>query len=157
LKLCTSCDAQFPEEHTHCIHCGRSLAPPREAATSGPDGPAVPDDMVLYRKREPIYAPPLLDALRAADVRFLAVGDLGTGGYKGESGSSGHDSMIEIYVDHLHLERAHVVETQLLRRTLPALSGSPEPPPMRGDHCPACDATLADDQMTCPDCGLRFG
>ena len=113
--------------------------------------------MVLYREREPIYAPPLLDALRAAGIRFLVVGNVGAWAPKGQSGNSGHDSRIEIYVDQLHLERAHEVESDLLHRTLPALANSPAPTPMTGDRCPACDAALADDQMVCPDCGLAFG
>ena len=112
--------------------------------------------MVLYRKREPIYAPPLLDALHAAGIRFMVVGDMGQWKPKAAEGNSGHDSTIEIHVDRDHLERAYLVETELLRRTLPDLASGPAPSAMKGDHCPACDAPLEIEQMTCPGCGLHF-
>ncbi len=157
MKLCTSCDAQFPDDLGRCIHCGRSLDPPRARRAAQPAKRTIPDEMVLYRTREPLYAPPLLDALRMAEIRFLAVGDRGQWRPKGGSGNNGHDAMIEIYVDREHLERAHLAETELLRMTLPDIAPDHDPGAGSGDRCPACDTQLRVDQMTCPSCGLPFG
>ncbi len=151
MKLCTHCNAQFDVDLSRCVHCGRPLrdAPAAEAA-------APVSDVTLLTRREPIFAAPLLEALRVAQIPFELDPDGGTRLVEFAHGSSGHMARIAIFVPAGRLDEARELEARVLARELPDLPEDYENREDDGTCCPACGHAVGPSDAECADCGLAF-
>ncbi len=153
MRYCHACDAQFPDEHERCLHCGAYLRREAAAQSDGQPAAAVPEDLRLLASRQPLKAVPLLESLSAAGIDFAVVGEGGARHVDVMQGSSGHHAVIEVYVDAERLAEAEAV----LRNELAHLTEElPEPLECEPGHCPACGSRVPEVASECPDCGLVF-
>ena len=136
MRYCHECNAQFPEEHDKCLHCGRRLRREPPGQPGSRPGAAKPAALRLL-----------------ADIEFNVVAEGGTKHVDVLQGSYGEHAAIEIYVDSERLGEAEAV----LREELDYLTeGLPEPVGSEPDHCLACGSHVPDNAAECPDCGLVF-
>jgi hypothetical protein len=153
LRYCHACDAQFPDEHAKCLHCGRRLQRERPAQSGAERDAAAPDAVRLLARRQPQKVVSLLEALSAADINFTVVAQGGTRHVDVVRGSYGRHAAIEVYVDAEQLAQAESV----LREELAHLTeGLPEPVECQPGDCPACGSHVSELAPECPDCGLVF-
>ena len=153
MRYCHECDAQFPDEHAKCLHCGRRLRREPAVQSSAQPGAAVPNAFRLLARRQPLKAVSLLEALSAAGIDFTVVAEGGTRHVDIRRGSYGQHAAIEVYVAAEQLAEAEAV----LRDELAHLTqGLPEPVECEPGDCPACGSHVPEPAAECPDCGLVF-
>ena len=153
MKDCHACNAQFPDDHRRCLHCGgrlksRSLA---QAAPSPSDGPE-PSELVLLARRQPAKAVSLLEELQAAGIEFEVIGEAGTDRVNILFGSSGIHAAVEVYVRPHDLDQAQAI----IQAELSPLLTEPSFDSLESDVCPGCRQPLPDQATECPECGLCF-
>lgn len=156
MKLCTHCNAQFPDGRRRCVHCGRRLG--QDAPRPGPAGP---DLARLHHLTDdhPAKIGPLLERLRAQDVPFTLVTDGGARLVDWHRGSSGWKAKASVYVEPEDRARAQRIHRAYLADLIPGLEDlPPEPDGSVPDEeaCPACLEPLAASAPRCPSCGLAF-
>lgn len=157
MKLCRHCNAQFSEEHSRCLHCGRRLrSAAEEPAPRAPERSA-PDVSGLHHLTDdhPAKIAPLLERLEAAGIDPTLLTDTGVRAVDGWRGSSGWEATASVYVDPGRREAAERVHREFLSELTPTLSGSAGPEAAE-DTCPACGEPLASPADSCPSCGLAF-
>ncbi len=155
MRLCRSCNAQFPDTYLQCIHCGGSLSE-GEPVVPGMLRDEVPPDYEYLTERQPSGARELLDALKEAEIDFIPVGDDGMSEVDWYQGSSGHCASIAVYVKSVDFEKAFQVEQTFLKGRMPAGPGGSQQGPINPNACPACGAILPSTPNECLDCGLVF-
>ncbi len=152
MKLCRSCDAQFPDEYARCVHCGRPL---HDARSKRDAASADPSTRVHLADEHPAKVTGLLDRLREADVPFTLVTDGGTRRVDGTRGSAGHRARASVFVDAGDLSRAESIHRGFLESIIPHLAHAATPAAPPGT-CPACHDAVAPHVEECPSCGLAF-
>lgn len=153
MKLCSHCDAQFPEDYYQCVHCRRELEPiPTEHA------PEPPDLSRLHHLADehPAKIGALPDSLREAGLPFTLVTDGGTGKVDWYHGSAGRMANASVFVDPADLARAEAIHREFLESVIPHLAGMASSSGTPPDSCPACHDPIARDAGECPSCGLVF-
>lgn len=152
MKLCSSCNAQFPAEHSRCLHCGRRLQDESARATVD-----VPDLAQLHHLTDdhPAKISPLLERLRDADVSFTLVTDGGTHAVDVYRGSAGWMARASVYVAPSDRDRAERLHREFLEEVIPHLGSMSTDLPSE-DCCPACHEPLSEQAVSCPSCGLQF-
>jgi len=153
MRYCHACDVQFPDEYDKCLHCGRRLRHELPVHSGAESAAAVPDDLCLLTRREPLNAVSLLEALSAAGIDFTLVAEGGTEHVNLRHGSYGRHAAIEIYVA---VDQVGEAEAVLRDELAPLTEGLPEPVECEPGHCPACGSHLPELATECPDCGLVF-
>jgi len=153
MKLCSHCNAQFSEEHSKCVHCGRRLEPGSGGSTRNS-----PDLSRLYHRTDdhPAKIAPLLDRLTEAGISFALVTDSGTRTVDWYQGSSGWKAKASVYVDPIDRETAEHLHREFLDSLIPHLA---EMDPRAGgpaESCPACHEPVPPLAESCPSCGLAF-
>ena len=153
VKYCHACNAQFPDDHRRCLHCGGRLesGSPAQAAPSPSDGPE-PSELVLLARRQPAKAVSLLEELQAAEIEFEVIGEAGTDQVNIFFGSSGIHAAVEVYVRPRDLDQAQAI----IRAELSPLLTEPSFDSLESDVCPGCKQQLPDQATECPECGLCF-
>ncbi len=155
MRLCRSCNAQFPDTYLQCIHCGGSLSE-GEPAVPEAHRDEVPPDYQYLTERQPSGARELLGALSEAGIEFIPVGDDGIRDVDWYHGSSGHCASIAVYVKPADFERAFQVEQSFLNGRMPSGPARSQQGPIDPNACPACGAILSSTPSECLDCGLVF-
>jgi hypothetical protein len=153
MRYCPRCNAQFPDEHRKCIHCGGRLrdAPPADSPEQ--TDAAAPEGFHFLDRRQPSKAVPLLEALSAAGIGCTVVTEDGVEYADMRWGSFGRHAAIEIYVDAEQLAEAEAIIRDELAPLMEELPDSVEYEP---GHCPACGYPVSEQATECPDCGLGF-
>ncbi len=153
MKLCSSCDAQFPDDYSECVHCHRGL----EGAPPERDGvPPQLSRMHHLADEHPAKVAALLDSLREADVRFTLVTDGGTRKVDWNRGSAGHLARASIFVEADDRPRAEAIHREFLESLIPHLSNAVSTPAAPPGFCPACRDPVPPHAEECPSCGLAF-
>ncbi len=149
MKLCSHCNAQFSEEHSRCIHCGRRLNPASERP---------PDVSGLYHLADdqPAKIAPLLDRLTEAGISFTLITDSGTRSVDPHRGSSGWNAVASVYVDPMERESAVHLHREFLEDLIPHLAEMNSDSGPSADACPACHEPTRPLAESCPSCGLAF-
>jgi len=160
LKLCTSCQARFPEGFGRCLHCGRRLVAEEDAAPAPAPAPGAPGegdadaDWLAFAVREPVFAAELAQALHEGGIRFRLAGEGETD--PGHAGRAGWETRLEIQVHREDREEAERIASRHLRQSLPDLPPDFDPEADPGEGCPACGADVRSGAAACTDCGLAF-
>jgi hypothetical protein len=153
MKLCSHCNAQFSEEHSRCIHCGRRLEGSSERSARDS-----PDLSRLHHLTDdhPAKIAPLLDRLTEAGISFTLLTDSGTRSVDWYRGSSGWKARASVYVEPGDREVAERLHREFLEDLIPHLAEmGPGAGPSAGS-CPACREPLPSAAEHCPSCGLVF-
>ena len=153
MKLCGHCNAQFSEEHSRCIHCGRRLNSGCERSSLG-----LPDVSRLYHLTDdhPAKIAPLLDRLTEAGISFTLITDSGTESVNWYRGSSGWKANASVYVEPTDQEPAERFHREFLEDLIPHLAEMDSGTGPSADCCPACHEPLTPPAASCPSCGLAF-
>ena len=153
MKLCSHCNAQFSDEHSRCIHCGRPLEPAGELST-----PNLPDVSRLHHLTDdhPAKIAPLLDRLTEAGIAFALITDSGTRLVNWYQGSSGWKAKASVYVEPADREAAEHLHREFLEDLIPHLAEMRPDSSPSAESCPACHEPLPAVAESCPACGLAF-
>ncbi len=159
MNLCSHCNAQFSEEHSRCIHCGRKIAAASQPVSELETGPgAAPDVSRLHHLADehPAKVGPLLDSLIEAVIRFTLITDSGTPTVDVHRGSSGWRATASVYVEPSDRDAAERHYRNFLERLIPHLAQMTPESDSSGESCPACTTPLVGYFESCPSCGLVF-
>ncbi len=153
MKLCSHCNAQFSEEHSRCIHCGRRLKPTSERSKRNP-----PDVSRLYHLTDdhPAKIAPLLDRLTEAGISFTLITDSATRSVDWYRGSFGWKAKASVYVEPTEREPAEHLHREFLEDLIPHLAEMDSDSGPSAESCPACHVPLTPLAESCPSCGLAF-
>ncbi len=151
MKLCSHCNAQFSEEHSRCIHCGRRLKPTSERSKRNP-----PDVSRLYHLTDdhPAKIAPLLDRLTEAGISFTLITHSGTRSVDWYRGSFGWKAKASVYVEPTEREPAEHLHREFLEDLIPHLAEMDSDSGPSAESCPACHVPLTSLAESCPSCGL---
>lgn len=144
MRHCPACDAQFPDEHDACVHCGAPL---------GDDSAA---GFVLLASLDPFESRQLLDRLAEAEVAFAVLNDRDARARSVGRGRPGSFAGVNVFVHPDQHARASALHQQMVRESLPDLPEDFAAEAMDPDSCPACASPLAEDASSCAECGLEF-
>ena len=153
MRLCSHCNAQFSEEHSKCIHCGRRLKSWSEQSTRNS-----PDLSHLYHLTDdhPAKIAPLLDRLTEVGISFTLLTDSGTRSVDWYQGSSGWKAKASVYVDPAERKTAEHLHREFLEGLIPHLAEMDPSARPSAESCPACHELLPPLSEACPSCGLAF-
>ena len=153
MRLCSQCDAQFSDEHSKCIHCGRKLKSAHETQPS-----ETPDLSKLYHLTDdhPAKIAPLLDRLTEAGIVFTLITDSGIRNTDMYRGSSGLMATASVYVDPSDEIEAIALHRNFLEDLIPHLESMPDGSARPDGSCPACHDPISPSDRSCPSCGLAF-
>ena len=153
MKLCSHCNAQFPDEYSRCIHCDRRLRALRDASAV-----RHPDLRKLHHLTDehPAKIAPLLDRLQDAGISFTLITDDGTRSVDFYRGSAGWKAKASVYVEPPDREAAERLHRAFLEEVIPHLAQMDPRGTSPADCCPACHEALGQHADSCPACGLVF-
>ena len=155
MKLCHSCSAQFDETFDRCLHCGGRLSSePLESSAAASQTEL--SEYQLIATQQPIWVPPLLEALEEAGIPFAIVTSGGTRGVDPLQGSHGTQASVQVHVPNALADEASQIQSRVFAEQLPDLPEGYEPRADASDRCPACGARISD-APECPGCGLFLG
>ncbi len=151
MRLCPSCDAQFPDSVDRCVHCGGRL----RAGRATKHAPHL-SELYLLSSRQPPFTRRLAERLREASIRPYIEGDPGAERVDVQFGSSGHQVRLHLFVDNEVRERAEAIKTQLIGERVPDIPDDFDADAVEPGRCPACSSAVPENATECPDCGLVF-
>jgi hypothetical protein len=146
--ICSSCERSYGETETLCPRCRMALVPEESApAAPQPGGPPAPEGLAHLRGADLAFITVLAEKLEEAGIPHQIAAD---------PQGRGRDIRYDLGVRLQDMERARLIDAEVLRAELPDLPEGFEPFAEHDDTCPACGAQLAATDEACPSCDLAL-